>query len=757
MLTLLLAQWLWPQATYRGRIGVEIEDADEGSRSRAFADLGRVFRPWATISGTGTVPLDANGWPLTDAVTVMFDVRPIPAWAPPIDDPAQFQPDWSGTYSLSFEGQASVSTPQSTANILGLTWNAATNTTTGQVIVPPGSGLLSLQFDNTKRTVNAPTNTGIASLKLIRPGYPAAGGQVYTHEFLDSLAPFSAIRFMGFTDANNADQSPYPAVLNWSDRRLITDATQQPTGSKTGFAWEYAILLANQSGKDMWINIPVSATEDYIRQLALLLKARLNPGLKVYIEHSNEVWNQTFSQYFWNQNAAAAEGLPSNLIRHVKRLGTISNIFKDVYGAAAINRQIRVIFSWWTIQPAEYDTGLLWLRDNMGEPSTLLYGISQTHYYNDQNAPSTATPDTVLSAMQSDSDNGANFTRQLAAIASTYNLKLTVYEGGPDNGGGNTTNIGNRILSNRLPGMKDLVVHDARDNWFALGGDLYMYFTLSGAVSRYGSWGAVEDIANLDTPKYNGLLELIGPPAQQATITSIGNSANGTPEVAPGTFFSIYGADFTSLTAQWGEAIIDGVTLPTALSGVRVRINGRDAYVFYASPTQINAVGPPDDTIGNVLVEVITANGRASKTVPMASVSPAFYGYPLNNANFAWAVSATEPGPVYIAVAGAFAPEYQSRPARPGDILSFFVNGLGGLSSDYPTGRVLPAPYAIDPSVITVNIDGIPATVLYAGVTYPGEYQVNLTVPSGTRSGTVPIAIIKNGRTGTSSVIIETK
>jgi len=33
----------------------------------------------------------------------------------------------------------------------------------------------------------------------------------------------------------------------------------------------------------------------------------------------------------------------------------------------------------------------------------------------------------------------------------------------------------------------------------------------------------------------------------------------------------------------------------------------------------------------------------------------------------------------------------------------------------------------------------------------------NLIVPSGTRAGAVPIAITKNGKTRTSSVIIETK
>ena len=74
--------------------------------------------------------------------------------------------------------------------------------------------------------------------------------------------------------------------------------------------------------KDIWINIPVSAsgakvtdTASYVYQLALLLKngnaftgnRGLKPNINIYIEHSNEVWNPFFSQYTWNKLAAQDE------------------------------------------------------------------------------------------------------------------------------------------------------------------------------------------------------------------------------------------------------------------------------------------------------------------------------------------------------------------------------------------------------------------------------------------------------------------
>ncbi len=81
---------------------------------------------------------------------------------------------------------------------------------------------------------------------------------------------------------------------------------------------------------------------------------------------------------------------------------------------------------------------------------------------------------------------------------------------GPDTGGGKVENVANRIRANRDPRMKEIIVHDARDNWFRRGGDLYMYFSHCSPYSRYGGWGLSEDIDNLHTPKWQAIYELVG-------------------------------------------------------------------------------------------------------------------------------------------------------------------------------------------------------------------------------------------------------
>ena len=89
--------------TYPGKVGVSLEGLSEGSRSRPFVDAVITSRAWSQLNGQRLAPVDAHGWPTSDAQLVLFDVRPAFTWAPPIDDPDAFQPDFSGTYSMSFQ------------------------------------------------------------------------------------------------------------------------------------------------------------------------------------------------------------------------------------------------------------------------------------------------------------------------------------------------------------------------------------------------------------------------------------------------------------------------------------------------------------------------------------------------------------------------------------------------------------------------------------------------------------------------------
>jgi hypothetical protein len=106
-------------------------------------------------------------------------------------------------------------------------------------------------------------------------------------QFLQDLAPYHALRFMDW-NLINEEENPQ---ADWSTRKQkAADQTTSPV------AFEWQIDLCNRTQKDCWINIPHTATADYMKKLATLIHETLDPKLRVYVEWSNEVWNGGFPQ-----------------------------------------------------------------------------------------------------------------------------------------------------------------------------------------------------------------------------------------------------------------------------------------------------------------------------------------------------------------------------------------------------------------------------------------------------------------------------
>jgi len=644
LLVTLLAPLVWGQTTFPTQIGVEVGDRPTGFID-AFKDQGRLF-----IDASGnSLASDANGNPLSDGIAVIFDGRPTPEWLGYADDPAVYQPDVSGTYTISFTGQATL------ANVSGApvltfanqVYNAVTNTTTVSVTLPggatfaDGAALMEISFTNTKLAATSATNTGIANLQVIRPGFTLAQAadpaQTFDPAFVTAFAPFGYMRFMGWLGTNtnpfvaNSCASAAPAcstvntpTIGWSERSLPTDFFQGvgPNSSTNsnikrgawGISWEYVILLANATNKDIWINVPINATgspdpydpsyvaspdtSSYIYNLATLLKngdaatgnVGLKAGLHIYIENSNEVWNWSFMQSAWNESAAQAEvaAAPSQVSvlnndgntstqtwayrRHIKRVYEIGQIFQSVFGSGSLNTTIRPVYAWWNLDEGAGSNAadaLAWFKTNYGAPANSIYGMAQGDYFDDPNYATDATIPEVISSMAASSTSVAQYVKAGVATAAQYGLPLFAYEGGPasDNTGTqNTTNVGVQILANRDPGMGTLVQDHIRTNWFGNGGGLFGYFGLSGAYSRYGDWGATDDYRNLATAKYNALVNLTGyepsglPFAPGDLVATAGNTAVGLSwSAVPGA------SNYKVLrgTASGGETLLSTVSSTT--------------------------------------------------------------------------------------------------------------------------------------------------------------------------------------------------
>ncbi|HEY1339429.1 MAG TPA: SBBP repeat-containing protein [Bryobacteraceae bacterium] len=223
-----------------------------------------------------------------------------------------------------------------------------------------------------------------------------------------------------------------------------------------------------------------------------------------------------------------------------------------------------------------------------------------------------------------------------------------------------------------------------------------------------------------------------GPPVISAVI----NGASFQPGIEAGSWVTIKGVNLSNTYPGrvWrDEEVVNGV-LPTSLDGVRVTIDGKPAFVYYTSPTQINVQAPSDSAVGPVDV-VVTNNGIASATVKaqLQEAAPAFFMYPGTN----YAVTSRWPDYALVgdpsAVPGTLA-------AKPGDTVVLWGTGFGPTNPPAPAGiAVSGAPPVV--TMPTVTVGGVKAevisTVLSTG--FVGLYQMTIRLPDTTPSGTVAV------------------
>jgi uncharacterized protein (TIGR03437 family) len=217
-------------------------------------------------------------------------------------------------------------------------------------------------------------------------------------------------------------------------------------------------------------------------------------------------------------------------------------------------------------------------------------------------------------------------------------------------------------------------------------------------------------------------------------ITYVENGGSFLPGFSQGSWVTITGANLSGTTRIWTGADFNGDNLPTALSQVSVTIDGKPAYVYYISPTQINVLAPADTAQGAVPVQVTYA-GTASNvlTATEASLSPSLFMFSPLGQIYVAAVRVSDGhyiGPTGL-YPGATAPSGGpfTVPANVGDTLELYGTGFGPTN---PTTNFAQTFSGAPPTVntVTATIGGVAATVIFAGLVYPGEYQFNITVPS---------------------------
>lgn len=246
------------------------------------------------------------------------------------------------------------------------------------------------------------------------------------------------------------------------------------------------------------------------------------------------------------------------------------------------------------------------------------------------------------------------------------------------------------------------------------------------------------------------------PPGPWISETPVLNAATytlpGEPGYAlsPGSIVSVFGADFAV-----GQHAAESIPLPLSLGGVSLTFNGIPAHLFFVNDHQINAQLPSGIGGTTAIVEVTNGQGKSElRAVAAQLYSPGIYSMAANGQGQGIVV--------FLNTSDLAAPDGfmgNSRPAKAGDILVAYANGLGAVSPPIADGLAPCLPDGVclaDGSNVVLHWANTVPEVTVGGVRVPNEdifyfglapqfvglFQINFKLPPAVPPGdTVPIMI----------------
>jgi uncharacterized protein (TIGR03437 family) len=181
---------------------------------------------------------------------------------------------------------------------------------------------------------------------------------------------------------------------------------------------------------------------------------------------------------------------------------------------------------------------------------------------------------------------------------------------------------------------------------------------------------------------------------------------------------------------------VSGGSLPTALSGTEVLVNGVAAPLLSVQSEEIMAIAPQGiSSVGQASIVVVNQGATYSAQL---SASPAVPGIFVTKGTQAAAIdqNGSMNGP--------------SHPAAAGSVISLYLTGAGQTNPPSADGVPPSAPLQLALPV-TVEVGGVPAEVLYAGTApgLPGVAQIDVRIPAATgasRAVAIEVSVGGNSR-----------
>lgn len=501
-----------PSASTSAAMGINLTGPGDWSTEQPFVDHFRFARAWISQQegkpweGGPKLELDEQGWVKrlepgcsADALVLTIEGDHYP----------------SGAYELTYQGKGNLAV-RGAASVVSRSPGRI------ELAVDAAKGGIAIRLEETN-----PADY-VRNIRLVKVDPDTPKKAVFRQRFLNRWRGIATLRFMDWLQTNNNPQRI------WAERPLVSDASYL----RRGVPIEVMIDLSNELDADAWFCIPHLADDDYVRQFARLVKERLEPERKVYLEYSNEVWNGMFQQ----QQYAQAQGVKLGLgpkerpwesagYFYGQRAVEIFRIWKTEFGERP--GLVRVLAwqaadAWWS------ENIILTPNDVYREADALAIAPYISFNILPDGQPSANevakwTPEQVLAKVRATAlPDAQKWMANQAAVAKKFKLKLLAYEGGQHfigfQGGENNEAL-TKLLDevNHHPQIEPLY-DDYFATWKKAGGGLFCYFASPSSWSKWGRWGITEfdDSDPADFPRYRAVvrtanewgqpLKLLAPP-----------------------------------------------------------------------------------------------------------------------------------------------------------------------------------------------------------------------------------------------------
>lgn len=334
---------------------------------------------------------------------------------------------------------------------------------------------------------------------------------MFNPAYLDYMKDFKVIRFMNMSGIT---RNP---IATWNDRPKVNDATWAGKQGVRGAPLEIMVALANKLNADPWFNIPHKANNEFVRRYAQYVKANLKPGLKAYVEYTNEAWNSIFTQSHYVKDMGERMNLDLDRDKagykyFSLRSVQIFDMWEQTFGGT--QRIVRVMGSWtgWT----RLSEMLLSYRNAYKKTDAI--AIAPYFFPSYKSAKKARTVSQLFKLMYDPEQKYSipkvlGYIHKNAQIAEKFGVDLIAYEGGQhlvDWKSRNTSSHPTKLMiaANRdwrMAKAYQIFMRGWRDN----GGKLFVNFSAPRTYQWFGSWGTKEYITQpiSQAPKHRALMQ----------------------------------------------------------------------------------------------------------------------------------------------------------------------------------------------------------------------------------------------------------